>query len=114
MHKLALILTSAFIMASSYAYAGTESGLAINVSSCSFSEWVNTKPGDKPVDENTERIIIREQWERNLGVDIFYPYFKAKEVESKVKEKSSVRIFKARGKAEFKSNEAKYTFTIKY
>ena len=114
MFKFAVTLISIFIMASACAYAGTEPGLAISVSSCSFSEWVNTESGNNPIDENAEKIALREQWETNIGIDVFYPYFKAKELESKVKEKTSVRVLKVRGKAEFKSNEAKYIFTIKF
>ena len=134
MFKFAIILIMAFIAVSICAYAspirhcsadvgtngvsngaGAEPGLAVGgVSSCSFSEWVNKEPCSKPVDENAEKMILREQWARNIGVDIFYPYFKAKELESKVKEKTSVRVFKLKGKPEFKSNEAKYTFTIKF
>ncbi len=114
MFKLALILMPIFIMTSACAYAGAESGLAASASSCSFSEWVNAVQSNKPIEENAEKILLREQWERNIGIDIFYPYFRAKELESKVKEKTSVRVFKARGKSEFKTSEAKYTFTIKF
>lgn len=114
MFKLTIILIVSFAALPIYAYAGPDSGLAINGASCSFSDWINAQPGNKPVDENAEKILLREQWKRNIGVDIFYPYFKAKELERKVKEKTSVRIFKVRGKPEFKNNEAKYTFTIKF
>lgn len=115
MFKVIIILLTLFIAIPIYAYAGgVESSLAINGPSSSFSEWVNTQSRNKPIDENKEKIILREQWERNIGIDVFYPYFKAKEIESKVKEKSSVRVMKLRGKPEFKSDEAKYTFTIKF
>ncbi|HAZ11036.1 MAG: hypothetical protein A2047_05295 [Omnitrophica bacterium GWA2_41_15] len=114
MFKLTIILIAGFIITPICAYAGADSGLAVNMTSCSFSEWVNTQPSNKPINENMEKIIVREQWERALGMDIFYPYFKAKELESKVREKTSVRIFKVKGKAEFKTNEAKYIFTIKF
>ncbi|MCX5687140.1 MAG: hypothetical protein NTV71_00600 [Candidatus Omnitrophica bacterium] len=112
MFKLAIILAAGFIIIPIYAYAG--SGLATGAISCSFSEWVNIQPSNKPIDENTEKIILRDQWERNIGIDIFYPYFKAKELELKVGEKTSVRILKLKGKPEFKSNEAKYIFSIKF
>lgn len=114
MLKLTIILIAGLIITPICAYAGADSGLAVNTASCSFSEWVNTQTGNKQINENMEKIILRDQWERALGIDIFYPYFKAKELESKVREKTSVRIFKVRGKSEFKSNEAKYTFTIKF
>jgi len=114
MFKLTIVLIAGFIITPICAYAGADSGLAVNTVSCSFSEWVNAQPSNKPINENMEKIILRDQWERTLGMDIFYPYFKAKELESKVREKTSVRIFKVRGKPEFKSNEAKYIFTIKF
>lgn len=114
MLKIAIILITVFIAVSICAYASAEPGLAIGIASCSFSEWVNKESDNKPVDENAEKILLREQWERNIGVDIFYPYFKTKELESKVREKTSVRVLKLKGKPEFKSNEAKYTFTIKF
>lgn len=108
-----LILIFAAIAAIS-ACANAESAAAIRPVSCSFSEWVNAKPENRPIDEGAERILLREQWAYNLGIDIFYPYFKAKEVETTVREKTSVKVFKVRGKSEFKSNEAKYIFSVKF
>jgi len=114
MIRLTVILIISLAIIPAYAYAASDSGLAINVSSCPFSEWVNIRPADKSIDENAEKILLREQWENNIGIDLFYPYFKAKELESRVREKMSVRILKIKGKPEFKNNEAKYTFTIKF
>jgi len=115
MFKLNMLLLAGFILMPICAYAGADSSpVTVDATSCSFSEWVNTKPCGNTNDEATEKIVLREQWEKQLGIDIFYPYFKAKELETKVREKTSVRVFKMRGKSEFKSNEAKYTFTIKF
>ena len=115
MFKLSALLLAGFILIPTCVYAGANpSPVTAGTASCSFSEWVNTKPRDNTQDETAEKIILREQWERQLGIDIFYPYFKTKELETKVREKTSVRIFKMRGKSEFKTNEAKYTFTIKF
>ncbi|MDO8602620.1 MAG: hypothetical protein Q7O04_02085 [Candidatus Omnitrophota bacterium] len=114
MLKTAVLLIAGFIIIPVCAYAGADSGLTAGVISGSFSEWVNTKPNNNTPDEAAEKILIREQWEKQLGIDIFYPYFKAKEIETKVREKTSVRVFKIKGKPEFKSNEAKYTFSIKF
>ena len=76
MLKLAIILIMVFIAVSICAYASAEPGLAVGgVSSCSFSEWVNKQPDNKPMSESAEKILIREQWARNIGGDIFYPYF---------------------------------------
>lgn len=114
MIKIAIVLITGVIMVPMCAYAGADSAIGAGVASCSFSDWVNTQPDNQPIDENAEKILLREQWERNIGIDVFYPYFKAKELESKVRQKTSVRIFKIKGKPEFKSNEAKYTFSIKF
>ncbi|MDP2911947.1 MAG: hypothetical protein Q8N76_06430 [Candidatus Omnitrophota bacterium] len=114
MLKIAVILICGLIIIPAAGYAGTDSSLAAGATSSSFSEWVNIAPSDKQIDESTERIVIREQWERNLGIDIFSPYFKAKELESKMREKTSVRVLKLKGKAEFKNNEAKYIFKLKF
>lgn len=115
MFKLIIILIISFIAMPAAAYAGVDSGLIGGCgASSSFPEWVNAPSDNKPMDENAERIVLREQWERNIGIDIFYPYFKAKELESTVRKKTSVRIFKIKGKPEFKNNEAKYTFSIKF
>ncbi len=115
MFKLNALIIAGFIMIPICAYAGADSSpVTAGATSCSFSEWVNTKPCSNANDEAREKIVLREQWERQLGIDIFYPYFKAKELETKVREKTSVRLFKIKGKPEFKNNEAKYTFTIKF
>jgi len=114
MTRPTVILILVLIVAPVLAYAGADSGIATGSASCSFTEWINSQPGDKKIDENAEKIVLREQWKQNLGIDVFYLYFKAKEVESKVREKTSVRIFRIKGKPEFKSNEAKYTFSIKF
>ena len=115
MLKLNALIIASFIMIPMCAYAGADSSpVTPGTASCSFSEWVNTKPSGNTNDETGEKLILREQWENQLGIDVFYPYFKAKELETKVREKTSVRVFKIKGKPEFKSDEAKYTFTIKF
>lgn len=114
MFKLVIILIIGFIIMPAAAYAAVDSGLIGGAASGSFPEWVNAPSDNKPMDEDAEKIVLREQWKRNIGIDIFYPYFKAKELESSVRKKTSVRVFKIRGKPEFKTNEAKYTFSIKF
>jgi len=63
-----------------------------------------------------ERRKIREEWKETLGLDVFYPYFKAQEVEDYIKQKSTVKIFNLKGKAEFnkESKELKYIFKSKF
>jgi hypothetical protein len=68
----------------------------------------------KNVDE--ERTKIREEWKEYLGLDVFYPYFKAQEVENYVQEKASVKLFNMKGKPEFnkESKGLKYIFKSKF
>jgi len=63
-----------------------------------------------------DRRKIREEWKEALGLDVFYPYFKAKEVEDYVQKKSSVKLFNLHGKAEFsrETKELKYIFKKKF
>ena len=66
------------------------------------------------VDE--DRKIIREEWKKFLGFDVFYPYFKAAEVEDYIQKKSTVKLFNMHGKAEFNKDTkaVKYIFKKKF
>jgi hypothetical protein len=68
----------------------------------------------KNLDE--ERNKIREEWKEYLGLDVFYPYFKAQEVENYVQKKASVKLFNMKGKPEFnkESKGVKYIFKSKF
>ncbi len=63
-----------------------------------------------------ERQRLREEWREFLGLDVFYPYFKAHDVEEYIREKSAVKLFNLRGKAEFNRNskEVRYIFRNKF
>jgi len=84
------------------------------ISSSSFLTWVNTPAYAEVIDKNKERKRLRKVWKKMLGVDIFYPYFKAKEVEHWVKEKAKVQFFKIKGKPEFSNDKVQYIFKIKF
>ena len=79
----------------------------------SFWEFVDKKAYAAAVDEK-EKKILREEWKKLLGVDIFYPYFKAKEVEGWVSDKASLEFFKIRGRPKFQNNQIKYIFKVKF
>lgn len=66
------------------------------------------------IEEKEEKKILRQQWQELLRMDIFYPYFKAKEVEEWVSQKASVKFFNLKGKPEFSNNQLKYSFRIKF
>jgi len=63
-----------------------------------------------------ERKKIRAEWKEFLGLDVFYPYFKAQEVENYLQEKTKMRFFNMPGKAEYNKNsrELKYIFKKKF
>jgi hypothetical protein len=115
MGSKALILTLALaVIMPALSYADSDPCPIANASSRPFTEWLNAQPKNKPIDEKAEKIALREQWKRTLGFDLFYPYFKAKEVESKISEKASVKVFKIKGKPEVKEDSIKYIFRIKF
>jgi hypothetical protein len=66
------------------------------------------------VDE--ERRKIREEWKELLGLDVFYPYFKAQEIEDFVQKKATVKFFNMHGRPEFnkESKGIKYIFKSKF
>jgi hypothetical protein len=79
-----------------------------------FQRWFNSQAFASPADTNKEK--LREDWKEFLGIDIFYPYFKAKEVENYIKEKTSVDFLNMKGRPEFDegSNQIKYIFKKKF
>jgi len=58
--------------------------------------------------------ILRKKWKEWLGIDIFYPYFKAKEIEDWVKDKCSIKLFKMKGRPKFEKDRFTYTFKTKF
>ena len=79
-----------------------------------FFDFINRKAYAAKIDENEEKKILREKWKKLLGIDIFYPYFKAKEVEDWVSEKVSIRIFNMRGRPKLEKNKITYTFKVNF
>lgn len=45
-----------------------------------------------------EKKLIRLAWKKAFGVDVWYPYYKAKEIEDWVTDKVSVKVFGFKGK----------------
>lgn len=69
---------------------------------------------EEKIDKKEEKKILREEWKDLLhGLDIFYPYFKAKEIEEWLGEKASIRIFNIKGKPKLEEDEIFYVFKIK-
>ena len=61
-----------------------------------------------------EKQLIRSQWQQAFGVDVWVPYYKAKEIEDRVSDKFSVKVFKIKGKPKCDDNECRYTFSGKF
>ncbi|KPK98157.1 MAG: hypothetical protein AMJ95_05440 [Omnitrophica WOR_2 bacterium SM23_72] len=61
-----------------------------------------------------EKKIIREAWKEWLGVDIWYPYFKAKEIEDWIKDRFRVKIFRFKGRLQFEKERLTYTFRMRF
>jgi hypothetical protein len=82
-----------------------------------FDRWFNSRVISPRRDENKEKQTLRDEWEEFLGVDVFYPYYKAKSVEKYVQSKTKVDFFKFKGSAEFNegnSHSFRYIFKKKF
>lgn len=67
-------------------------------------DMVNMRP------QTDEKQIVRDMWTKACGgIDIWYPYFKVKEVENKIKKKLSFKIFKCKCTPKFEKNSYMYT-----
>jgi hypothetical protein len=79
-----------------------------------FLEFINKKAYADTINEKDEKKILREKWRKLLRVDIFYPYFRAKQVEEWVRDKASVDFFDLKGRPKFENNQIKYIFKAKF
>ncbi|HTY45943.1 MAG TPA: hypothetical protein VMD52_08145 [Patescibacteria group bacterium] len=81
----------------------------------SFLGYIDKKVYDDTMPIKEERRISRQQWQEFLGVDIFRPYFQAKEIENKICDKTKVEIFHIKGRLNVEGkNKVRYTFKIKF
>lgn len=113
LYKRAIFVVLVTFSATPILYAGSDSSVNVApINSGSFCEWVNTR---QPSVNKEDKQKIREDWEKCLGIDVFYPYFKLKNMQNTISTKSSVTIFKRfRGRLEIKEDEAKYIFRFKF
>lgn len=79
-----------------------------------FSDWINERGYYIKVGDRSEKEKIRWQWKRALGIDLFFPYFKAKEIAKKTESKTKTKVFRLKGKAKIKKDEVKYIFKLKF
>ena len=74
-----------------------------------FLEFIN-KEAHADIDARSKKKILRKRWKELLKVDIFYPYFKAKEIEDWASDKASIDILDIKGRAKFENDQIKYIF----
>lgn len=79
-----------------------------------FWGFIEKRVREDTIRKNEEKRIIREAWEEWLGVDIWYPYFKAKEIEDWISDRFKVRIFRFRGRLKFEKERVTYTFRMQF
>lgn len=85
-----------------------------------FERWFNTRPFPESSAARRYRTEtkeqLREEWQEFLGIDVFYPYYKVREIEKHVQEKTKFELFKFKGKAEFETgtSSVKYIFKKKF
>lgn len=77
-------------------------------------EWLNTRAYAEPIDADQEKMVARQKWAEMLGIDIFSPYFTAKEIETTIKNKTKTQFFGIRGRAEFNRNTIQYIFKVNF
>jgi hypothetical protein len=61
-----------------------------------------------------EKKLIRDAWRKVFGIDVWYPYYKAKEIEDWVKERMCIKVFKLKGNPEFRKDQILYVFKAKF
>ena len=78
--------------------------------------WLNSKTFGTSVDRDLEKKQLRQQWQDLLGVDIFMPYFKVKEAQGYIENKTKVSLFNFKGKAYFNEStkQVEYIFKRKF
>lgn len=108
-----ILKTETSIEKNSYLINSIYSSINDTKNSKVFLNFINKQIHDA-LDEKDEKRILRRQWQELLNVDIFYPYFKIKEVEEWVGEKASVKFFNMKGVPKFENNSIKYTFKVKF
>jgi len=79
-----------------------------------FLDFIDSKVYAATIEKRDEKKILREDWRQWLGMDIYYPYFKAKEVEDWACDRFKVKFFKISGRPKIEDNQFRYTFKAKF
>lgn len=79
-----------------------------------FLDFIDKRTYADILEKTDEKKVLREQWQKFLGIDIWYPYFKAKEVEDWISDKTKVELFHFKGRIRLENNQIKYTFKAQF
>lgn len=79
-----------------------------------FWDFIEERVREDNIKKNEEQRIIREAWEEWLGIDIWYPYFKAKEIEDWICDRFKVEIFHFKGRLKIQKNQVTYAFKMRF
>lgn len=80
----------------------------------SFLDHVDKKVYEDTIKIKDEKRILREQWQEFLGIDVFNPYFKVKEIEDKICDKTKIEIFHMKGRLKIEERKIRYTFKVRF
>ena len=78
-----------------------------------YWSWLNSESFVKSKNEDVDRKLLRRQWQDLLGVDVFMPYFKVKEAEDFIADKTKVTLFNMKGKAHFNESRKQVEYIFK-
>jgi hypothetical protein len=79
-----------------------------------FFDFIDKKVSETAQERQEEKKLIREQWKYHLGIDIWYPYFKSKEIEDWICDRTKVEIFHLKGRVKLENKQLRYTFKIQF
>jgi hypothetical protein len=79
-----------------------------------FWDFIDKEIYEDNYKKREEKTILREAWKEWLGIDVWYPYFKAKEIEEWIRDRTKIKIFRFRGRAKFERNRIIYTFKMQF
>lgn len=98
---------------------GTDMSLRVAIENQSryvYWSWLNSSVVANDRRAEFEKKQLRRQWQDLLGVDVFMPYFKMKEAEGFISDRTKVTVFTIKGKAHFneKKKQVEYIFKKKF
>ncbi|HNQ50998.1 MAG: hypothetical protein PHS64_00745 [Candidatus Omnitrophica bacterium] len=78
-----------------------------------YWSWLNSSVIANDQRAEIEKKQLRRQWQDLLGVDVFMPYFKMKEAEDFISDRTKVTVFNMKGKAHFNESKKQVEYIFK-